>query len=147
MIREITLEDAQAIYKINKEGLDGTDDLKAVENTLEHLLSLPDQHYLLGYELDGKLVGYVHAQHYKMLYNPNTLLNVVSLSIDNDYRGRGIGSILLGEIEILARESNLDGMRINSGYNRQKAHNFYEKHGYESKYDQKRFIKFFDEIA
>lgn len=37
----------------------------------------------------------------------------------------------------------LDGIRINSGNNREQAHAFYEKLGYVSHRDQKRYVKLF----
>lgn len=144
MIREISLNDIQTIHDLNTAELNGTSSVEALTHTLTRILELPDQHYIIGYELENKLVGYVHAQRFEMLYNPNTLLNVVSLVVDGNYQGKKIGSILMDSIEELAREIGVDGIRINSGNNRERAHQFYEKRGYVSNRNQKRYVKIFD---
>lgn len=145
VIREITMQDINEIYELNKNELGELSDLETVKDTLERVLALPDQHYMLGYELDNKLVGYVHAQHFEMLYNSYCFLNVVSVAVDNNYQGNGIGSSLIKALENVARDNNLDGVRINSGNNHERAHGFYGKQGYQSVREQKRFIKLFEE--
>ena len=144
MIRKITKHDLEIIHHLNVNELGGSSDIKTTQSTLTRLLDLPDQHYLIGYEVDGKLVGYLHAQMFEMLYNPNALLNVISMAVTSDTQGKGIGMELMEAIEDIGRDLGLDGIRINSGHNRERTHQFYEKHGYVSNRDQKRFIKLFN---
>lgn len=144
MIREITMHDLHDVHDLNVIELDGTSDVDTLRITVQRILDHPDQHVLLGYEKDGKIIGYVHAQLYEMLYNPYSFFNIISMAVSSDYQGEGIGSQLLDTIEEIAKEKELDGIRINSGENRKEAHTFYQKHNYESRREQKRFIKYFD---
>ena len=89
------------------------------------------------------MIGYIHAQLYEMLYSPNVLFNVIALAIDERHQGKGIGKQLLHAVEQEAMVLGMDGIRINSGNNREQAHAFYEKLGYISNRDQKRYVKLF----
>ncbi len=147
MIRELMYHDAEQILALNIMTEMGCSDLETTTATLYRLLQKIEEHHILGYEMDGKLVGYIHAQVYEMLYSPNVLLNVIAVAIHEDYQGNGIGKKLIQAIEDRAVELGFDGIRINSGNNREKAHGFYERLGYVSNRDQKRFIKIFNHVT
>jgi len=50
--------------------------------------------------------------------------------VGEDARGAGIGSVLLDRAESWARERACDAMRVQSNVLRERAHGFYERHGY-----------------
>ncbi|MGB8521096.1 MAG: GNAT family N-acetyltransferase [Candidatus Tumulicola sp.] len=50
--------------------------------------------------------------------------------VDQDSRGRGIGGHLLEVAEAWARELGCGTMRVQSNVLRERAHGFYERHGY-----------------
>lgn len=145
MIRELMYHDAEQILALNIMTEMGNSNLNTTTATLYRLLNRPEEHHILGYEMDGQLVGYIHAQVYEMLYSPNVLLNVIAVAIHEDYQGNGIGKKLIEAIEERASNLGFDGIRINSGNNRKRAHGFYERLGYVSNRDQKRYIKIFEE--
>ena len=143
MIRHLTIADASAVHLLNTVTEMGNADLEATASTLTRILQHPDQHVLFAFEVDGQVFGYIHAQIYEMLYSPNVLFNVIALAIDARHQGKGIGKQLLLAIEQEAMALGMDGIRINSGNNREQAHAFYEKLGYVSNRDQKRYVKRF----
>lgn len=143
MIRHLTIEDAASVHYLNAITEMGSADLEATVSTLSRILKQPDQHVLFGFEENGQLIGYIHAQLYEMLYSPNVLFNVIALAIDETHQGKGIGKQLLHVVEQEAMVLGMNGIRINSGNNREKAHAFYEKLGYVSNRDQKRYVKLF----
>lgn len=143
MIRHLTIADASAVHLLNTMTEMGSADLEATASTLTRILQLPDQHVLFAFEAEGQVIGYIHAQLYEMLYSPNVLFNVIALAIDERHQGKGIGKQLLHAVEQEAMVLGMDGIRINSGNNRGQAHVFYEKLGYVSNRDQKRYVKLF----
>ncbi len=143
MIRQITMQDLDAIYELNARELGASTDYDSLRETLERIILLPQQHYLIGYEYNGRLVGYAHAQLYEMLYSENILLNIISMAVSGEVQGQGVGRQLIQAVEQVSYHLGLDGIRINSGYNREGAHVFYEKLGYVSTRDQKRYVKLF----
>ena len=143
VIRHLTLADASSVHALNVMTEMGSADLEATASTLNRILQYPDQHVLFAFEAEGQMIGYIHAQLYEMLYSPNILFNVIALAIDERYQGQGIGKQLLHAVEQEAMVLGLDGIRINSGNNRELAHVFYEKLGYISNRDQKRYVKLF----
>lgn len=137
------IEDAPAVHALNMMTEMGSADLETTTLTLTRILHHPDQHTLFAFEADGYVIGYIHAQIYEMLYSPNTVFNVIALAIDERHQGKGIDKQLLHAVEQEAMVLGLDGIRINSGNNREQAHAFYEKLGYVSHRDQKRYVKLF----
>lgn len=143
MIRHLTIADASAVHMLNTITEMGSANLEATASTLTRILQHPDQHVLFAFEAEGQVIGYIHAQLYEMLYSPNVLFNVIALAIDEHHQGKGIGKQLLHAVEQEAMVLGMDGIRINSGNNREQAHAFYEKLGYVSNRDQKRYVKLF----
>lgn len=50
--------------------------------------------------------------------------------VDAETRGAGLGAQLLEAVEVWARARNCDAMRVQSNVVRERAHAFYERHGY-----------------
>lgn len=72
------------------------------------------------------------------------LIDILGFIVKKDFRNMGIGNLLINELELLAKNNNYSGSRLVSGYDRENAHKFYQKHGYVNIKDQKNFIKIFD---
>ena len=68
----------------------------------------------------------------------------MGLAVDNDYKRNGIGSALLKQAEIWAKENGAVGIRLCSGAERENAHKFYLSQGFVSNKIQKNFKKIFD---
>lgn len=142
MIRSARLSDVQALYAINRDSLGYDCDMSATKAQLEKLLQ-DSNHTILVAEENGQVIGYVHAQLYETLYF-KPLWNLMALAVSQNYQGKGFGAALLSKLEKLAQQSNISGIRVNSGISRRGAHEFYKEMGYVERPEQKRFIKNWD---
>lgn len=138
IIRKLAIEDAPAICEISVEGLGYNCDLNLVQRKIQNLDLKREAVFVC--ELDGKVAGYIHVEHYDTLYF-ETMANILALSVKKEFQKLGVGKALLLEAENWAKENGIKMMRLNSGINRINARGFYEHQGYVSEKDQKRFIK------
>lgn len=142
MIKKLSIADGEMVQSLNALELGYQNSIEETTKKLEDLLQHQD-HLLLGaYDARGVLVGYCHGARYDCLYFP-TLLNVMALVVRKEDQGKGYGRQLLMALEEEAQASGFNGIRINSGMNREEAHRFYRAVGYQEKLDQKRFVKLF----
>ena len=92
--------------------------------------------------VDDKVVGYIHANNYDLLYAPH-MKNIMGIAVSSDFRKNGIGKMLLDEVEKWAKDTGAFGVRLVSGATRIGAHAFYKSCGYEGNKEQKNFKKMF----
>lgn len=142
ILREATEKDAHYICELNKNafGYDYPED--KTEERLKYIMSRVTDKILVA--CDGDItVGYIHGADYECVYS-DSLKNIMAIAVDENYRGRGVGKLLLSAVEQWARDTGCAGVRLVSGFNREKAHQFYYHCGYTNRKDQKNFIKIFD---
>lgn len=89
-----------------------------------------------------KVVGYVHANNYDLLYAAH-LKNIMGIAVSSDFKRNGIGKMLLNEVEKWARDTGAYGVRMVSGATRTGAHAFYMNCGYIGNKEQRNFKKMF----
>lgn len=140
-VRQAVISDAKDIYYINKTSLGYDYDLEKQKTKIEAVLNDSTQVIFVA-ECNNKVVGYIHLVNYDAIYADN-FKNCLGLAVDNDYKRNGIGSALLNQAEIWAKENGAVGIRLCSGVEREKAHQFYESQGYEVTKLQKNIKKFF----
>lgn len=140
-IREVNLKDATMLYKLNKEELFYDYSLENTVNRLKNLLENKNNKIFVA-EVDGEVVAYIHGADYDLFYSDH-LKNIMGISVASEYKRKGIGALLLREIEKWAKDTGAVGIRINSGSNRVSAHEFYLSCGYVLKKEQKSFFKGF----
>ncbi|WP_019772457.1 GNAT family N-acetyltransferase [Streptococcus sobrinus] len=141
MLRLLALSDAEALQAINELALGYQFPLDLTQQQLKKLLG-DDHHILLGFEdpSSGRLLGYVHAEVFDTLYS-ETALNILGLAVLPDYQNQGIGKRLMQALEAQAKSRSYAFIRLHSSAQRQSAHAFYRKIGYNGDKLQKRFIK------
>lgn len=71
---------------------------------------------------NGKVIGTGRAR-----FNSSIEAEIKSMVVEENYRGKGIGSLIISELEKRVKETEAAKIVINS---RDKAVEFYEKHGY-----------------
>lgn len=139
-IRKATLEDSNIIYKLNCEQMGYDNGLEKTVLRLAYLMNNPN-HRIYVAEIHNQVVGYVHGNNHDLTYS-DPLKNIMGLAVKEDYKRRGIGHLLLNEIEKWAKKDGALGVRLVSGESRTGSHAFYEACGYECKKNQKNYIKY-----
>ena len=89
-----------------------------------------------------EVAGYIHICSYDVLYMPH-MKNILGVGVLPSYRRQGIGTALLEAAEAWAREEKAWGVRLVSGAEREVAHTFYRRHGYDGEKKQINFKKIF----
>ena len=141
IVRQAVISDAKDIYYINKTSLGYDYDLEKQKAKIQAVLNDSTQVIFVA-ETNNKVVGYIHLVNYDVIYADN-FKNCLGLAVDNDYKRNGIGSALLNQAEIWAKENDAVGIRLCSGVEREKAHQFYQSQGYEVTKLQKNIKKIF----
>ena len=141
IIREAVISDYKDLCSLNKNGLGYDYPEEKTKEKLRLVLSLPTDRIFVA-ELDGKLVGYIHLSAYECIYF-ESLKNILTLVVDENYRHQGIGRQLIQAGERWAKETGSKGIRLSSGFNRTEAHQFYQHCGYTMRKEQKNYMKLF----
>ncbi len=140
LIRNVLPSDYEDISELNMQ-LGYSNPKEKVKGRIEHILT-NTRDIILVAEIHGKIIGYIHASPYELLFN-DSLLNLLGFVVKQDHRGTGVGHRLITELESVAKKSGFSGIRLTSGSDRTEAHKFYNNHGYLFKKDQKNFTKYF----
>lgn len=140
-IRECKLEDYLRLWEITKTALGYDFPAERMKERLIDILKQPSHKIFVACEGD-KVIGYVHGNDYDCFYS-EPLKNVLGLAVDEYYRCIGAGRALMTALEDWARSCGCVGVRLVSGGNRTGAHAFYLRCGYETRKEQKNFIKYF----
>ncbi len=145
MIRNIKIEDAEAIQRICNISLGYSVSIETVMRQIQKLSEDVNHHYIYVYEDEKlqKVVGFVHAEVYESLYS-YAGLNILGLAVLPEFQGKGIGKELMHYLEVNAKNDSVSFVRLNSADYRVEAHKFYESIGYVCDKTQKRFIKSLD---
>lgn len=137
-IREIREEDYKDIHVLNKELGYSYDESKVQDRIRYILASTKDKVFVA--QNEGSVIGYIHGSPYELLFS-DSMVNILGFVVSERYRGSGVGSMLIGELEKWAMNNGFSGIRLASGIDRTNAHGFYENHGYIYIKTQKNFVK------
>lgn len=138
IIRQAKIEDYKDICKICCDDLGYNCSEELVKERLEGLDKNSERVLVAVY--NSEVVGYLHAQIYKTLYFEE-LINFLGLAVSKEYRNKKVGTKLVNEIENWAKENGIKKVRVNSGFSRKEAHEFYRSLGYNNEKEQIRFLK------
>ena len=141
IIRECKLQDYIDIALLNKNEMGYDYSTADTKKQLEKLIN-NSNHKIYVATVTDKVVGYIHANHYDLLYAPH-LKNIMGLAVSSHFRKIGIGKMLLHQIEQWAQATGAYGVRLVSGKTRIGAHAFYTLCGYIENKEQKNFKKMF----
>ena len=101
----------------------------------------PSQHAVLVAESpEQKVIGWLHIS-VSPLVEVELRAEVNGLIVDDQGRSRGTGALLLRAAEQWARSRGCKSMSVRSNVIRERAHQFYLRHGYEHYKSQKAFRK------
>lgn len=141
IIRECTTQDYPDIVLLNKNEMGYDYSAEDTKKKLEQLLNDSNNKIYVALVAD-KVVGYIHANNYDLLYAPH-LKNIMGIAVLSAYKKNGIGKMLLSKVEKWAQDTGAYGIRLVSGATRIGAHSFYINCGYIANKDQKNFKKMF----
>lgn len=89
-------------------------------------------HRVWVYDQDGRVVGLLHAFFRPALDKPPEVM-VQALVTEQSVRSKGVGEALMQVAEAWARELGCTSVALYSRIDRERAHRFYERLGYEKK--------------
>jgi GNAT superfamily N-acetyltransferase len=78
-----------------------------------------------------QVVGFASLNLKNRLWAEGSLAWVDEIVVDASYRGQGIGTRLLAELEKVALQNNCARLELDSSFHRTSAHQFYERRGFE----------------
>jgi GNAT superfamily N-acetyltransferase len=107
---------------------------------LSRLKSAADNAVFVAENSSGEVIGWLHASVAGLLEVP-LRAEVNGLVVADGHRSAGAGAGLLDAAETWARKKKCMSMSVRSNVIRERAHVFYERHGYEHYKTQKAFRK------
>lgn len=84
-------------------------------------------------EVDGNIIGFCAYAVMNNFWQAGYISYIYAMVIDENYRGKGIGTKLINEAINKSRAQGFKRIELDSGFPREKAHNFYEKLGFEKR--------------
>jgi len=122
-VRPARLSDSRRIFEIHLKSLEGLDEEDA--EWFEALLRVRSRRRkVLVAELGGRVVGFAVA------YRFRRLAYVDSIAVDPEFRGLGVGSALLGELEARLRREGAEVVALSVKDSNKRALDFYLRNGY-----------------
>ena len=107
-------------------------DTVALRTVYERGLKANSQVYLCAF--DGKnVLGFASLTIKNNLWQTANLGNIDELVIDEKHRGCGLGTQLLNQIIEQARQRGCARVELESAFHREKAHQFYQRHGFQNR--------------
>ncbi|GHU37151.1 N-acetyltransferase [Bacilli bacterium] len=140
-VRKANFEDHAMIYRLGQAELGYDLDETFSQKRLRAVLSKSANHIFVAF-VDGEPAGYIHIQDYDVTYAP-PYKNILGLAVFKAFQRQGVGKALMQAAEAFARADGAAAIRLNSGENRQGAHLFYERMGYDRVKSQANFRKAF----
>lgn len=128
-IRALGSDDAQRVAELNAQ-LGYKADADAIRDRLRRI-EVEGGHGVVGAEGPNGLAGFVHFSERPSIEKGFDLV-VQSLVVDETQRGRGIGRLLMDEVEKSAQSRGIRTIVLSSRTDRQDAHTFYGVLGYKA---------------
>jgi GNAT superfamily N-acetyltransferase len=111
---------------------------------LRHVMQSKDSICFVATTHEDAVIGWLHVSVTPLL-EVSRRAEVNGLVVDERVRSQGAGGALLEAAEQWAKKMHCVGMSVRSNVIRDRAHNFYLRHGYEHYKTQKAFRKLFQQ--
>lgn len=138
-IRKARLGDAERIAQLSGE-LGYPASAKQIAARLRQLTPASKHAVFVAESTDTGLIGWLHVSTSQLLES-DIRAELNGLIVGEGQRSAGAGAKLLQAAEEWARSRGCKGMNVRSNVIRQRAHKFYEVHGYQHYKTQKAFRK------
>lgn len=133
-IREALMKDFPSVFSLFHQLWPGRElNEKAMKTVFERGINSNTDLYICA-ELDGNLIGFCAYAIMNNFWQEGQIAYVYAMIVDEEQRGKGIGSELLKTAFDYAKKSGCKKIELDSGFPREKAHQFYtEKMGFEKR--------------
>lgn len=135
-IREIETQDAATVNHLSHQlgyNISLSETATQIKEVIE---SMDNCAFVALYE--GKIIGWIHAFKTTRL-ETKTFVEIGGLIVDENFRGKGVGKILVNKIKDWCIEQKITSLRVRSNTKRLEAHNFYLNLGFSESKQQKVF--------
>lgn len=129
VIREITLEDAEAVARLSAE-LGYPVSAQQMAGRIRAQLKLPDHATYLAAQPGGEAVGWIDIGITHHL-QADPYAEIGGFVVSGEVRSLGIGKKLLARAEVWAGERGVRRVLVRSQIARERAHQFYLREGYQ----------------
>lgn len=130
LIRKPMLSEADRVFEcinqLKTKPLEFAPFLERFAQNLNH----PDIHYFAA-EDEGVFVGLISVHIQRVLHHDLPVAEIMELVIDEPYRSRSIGELLLNKAIAFAESSGCELIEVASNNSRERAHQFYMRHGFD----------------
>jgi GNAT superfamily N-acetyltransferase len=138
-VRRAGAEDAERLAALSTQ-LGYPSSEEDVERRL-HEIGRDSDHLVAVAQLEGgRVAGWVHA-FVSRLIEAGPRAEIGGLVVDEEFRGSGVGGLLMEHAEEWARSKGLEAVSLRSNVIRKDAHRFYERLGYKQIKTQHAFLK------
>ena len=127
--RKYETKDIAALRDILEKDLGYNCELDKLNNRINEMLKRRNYQIFVACDRDI-VVGFIGCVSYLAFELENEGMKIIALAVSKEYRRKGIGTQLLKTAEQWAKENNIEVILLNSGLQREDAHEFYESKGY-----------------
>jgi GNAT superfamily N-acetyltransferase len=135
-IRKAVLSDAPELATLTEQ-LGYPADIEGTKTILEDLLRKQEYALFVGI-IDNKTVGWIQL-HQVISMETGVYVEIIGLVVDEEYRGRGLGRLLLQAASDWSRSIDCYRLRVRCNSIRTESHTFYQNSGFILKKEQKVF--------
>ncbi len=96
------------------------------------VIAAPSRQYFCAV-MDRRVVGLGSITIKDNLWQEGNIGYIEEIVVDEELRGNGIGTQLLEQLVLSAREAGCRRVELDSAFRRKQAHQFYERHGFENR--------------
>jgi GNAT superfamily N-acetyltransferase len=132
-IRKATEKDFEKVYPLFEQLWPTKElDKDALRTVFERGIN-SDNDELLCLDYSDGLIGFCAYAVVNNLWQAGYISYVYAMVVDEKFRGRGFGTILINEAINKSKKRGLKRMELDSAFHREKAHEFYLKLGFEKR--------------
>ena len=128
-IRECTNEDSKEIYNLICQLKNEKINLKKFLAIYNTNIMDSKKYYIVAVKENNIIAFLSSTIDYQLQYGEKTI-TIDELIVSEEYRGHGVGKLLLENIISYAKDNACYILQLTSGFERKNAHKFYEKNGF-----------------
>lgn len=128
-IRKAGPDDLDEVYRMICALSNETFDRQTFSRVFAHNLSNPDCFYYLA-TTEDRAIGFISLHIEQLLHHNGEVGEIQEFYIDPDYRGKGIGKLLMHEVNLQATTQGLKSLEVTSNKRRTENVAVYERLGF-----------------